>query len=193
MDGRGRMKVLAICGSQRIGSYNQKLLDFASQILTTLEIEVSPLSIAENLLPMFSQDILPTTEVASIVSKIGSQVVACDGVIISSPQINGSIPPILKNLVDWISSHRENEGDAQVFKHKVICLMGAARGDGTCLGGLAHLSAVFGHLGAVIVPQYYSVSQVEKVISDGGNISDEKVALGLKNYLSSFSSLLAKF
>ncbi len=188
-----RLKVLALCGSQRSGSYNQKLLEASSLVLANLGIEVSTLSTPKDTLPVFSHDISVSKATLDTVTGFRSQINAADGLIVCSPQVNGSIPPYLKNIIDWTVPPLQIEGAANVFKGKVICLLGAARGSSTCLGGLAHLSTVFGFLGAIIVPQYYGVSQAEKVLSDNGDIVDAKIAANLNNYLSSFHALLKKF
>ncbi len=187
------LKVLTLCGSQRSGSYNQKLLDASSLVLTNLGIVVSTLSISKDTLPVYSHDISVSKATLDTVTDLRSQIGAANGLIVCSPQFNGSIPPYLKNIIDWTAPPHQSEGATNVFKDKVICLLGAARGTSTCLGGLAHLSTVFGFLGSIIVPQYYGVSQAEKAMSDTGGIVDEKIAANLNNYLNSFHSLLKKF
>jgi chromate reductase len=185
-----RLKVLAVCGSRRTGSYNQKLLDVSIKILTNLGVEVSTLSLVIDALPVFSPDIRLTEINASIVKNIQSQITASSGLLICSPQYNGSIPPFLKNIIDWTAPHAMQEEFTSVFDKKIVCLMGAARNAATSLGGLAHLSSVFGHLGAIVVPQYYCMSHVEKLISDSGGILDIKTSANLEKYLKTFYSLL---
>ena len=185
-----KLKVLAVCGSRRAGSYNQKLVDASKEILANLGVEVSTLGLAIDALPVFSPDILLTEKTGSIVNNIQNQIAASSGLLICSPQYNGSIPPFLKNIIDWTAPHVMEENSTSVFDKKIVCLMGAARNAATSLGGLAHLSSVFGHLGAIIVPQYYSMSHVESLISDTGSILDIKIRENLEKYLNAFHSLL---
>jgi NAD(P)H-dependent FMN reductase len=163
------------------------------QVLASLGVDVTSLSIPTDRLPIFSHSMSIETETKNLIAAIRSQIVASDGLIVCSPQFNGSIPPFLKNLIDWISPPLHVDGNERVFKDKVVCLLGAARGQSTCLGGLAHLSSVFGYLGSVIVPQYYGISQIEKVISGTGDIVDAKIDASLKSYMNSFFSLLKRF
>jgi NAD(P)H-dependent FMN reductase len=158
---RDTLDVLAICGSQRAGSYNQKLLDISIKLLEDVNVKVSSLNIPSIALPVYSKDLLLEAENLDLIKSI-------------------SLPT-------------PSAEKGTVFSDKIVCLLGAARGQSSCLGGLAHLSTVFGYLGAVVVPQYLGISHAERAISESGEILDTKVAAGLRNYLNSFSSLLKKF
>ena len=190
---RDTLDVLAICGSQRAGSYNQKLLDISSKLLEDVNVKVSSLNIPSIALPVYSKDLLLEAENLDLIKSIKKQISSSSGFLVCSPQLNGSSPPFLKNLIDWISLPTPSAEKGTVFSDKIVCLLGAARGQSSCLGGLAHLSTVFGYLGAVVVPQYLGISHAERAISESGEILDTKVAAGLRNYLNSFSSLLKKF
>jgi chromate reductase len=190
---RDTLEVLAVCGSQRAGSYNQKLLDISIKLLEDIDVKVSSLDISSVVLPVFSTDVFLEKKNLDLIKSIRSKISSSSGLLVCSPQLNGSIPPFLKNLIDWISVPTQSAENGTVFNDKVVCLLGAARGHSSCLGGLAHLSTVFGYLGGIVVPQYLGISHAERAISESGDILDAKIAAGLKNYLNSFSSLLNKF
>jgi chromate reductase len=185
--------VLAICGSPRAESYNKKLLNFALARLNVLGVKSSTIEITNDKLPVFYPGIPVSKETGEIVDDLRNKVRTCNGVIICTPQVNGSIPPFLKNIIDWTTMPFEGQCANGVFKTKLVCLLGAAQGNSTCLGGLAHLATVFGHLGSVVVPQFYGVTRVETLFSSSGDIADAKTADGLQKYLESFSLLLKKF
>ncbi len=90
------MKILAISGSGRKGSYNRALLEAAKEMLpdnTTLEIfDVSKF-------PLFTQDIEhnPPADVKEFKEKIRNS----DAVLFATPEHNRSISAMLKNAIEW--------------------------------------------------------------------------------------------
>lgn len=51
---------------------------------------------------------------------------AADGLLIASPEYNGSLPGVLKNAIDWLS--RPPADIARVFRGKPLALLGATPG-----------------------------------------------------------------
>lgn len=92
-------RILAISGSIRTESFNTALLNaFGPLAPEGMTIEVFK-GIDE--LPHFNQDL--EADVPESVLRLREAVQAADGVIISTPEYNRSVPGVLKNALDWAS------------------------------------------------------------------------------------------
>ena len=91
-------KVLFIIGSLRKGSFNRQMAREAEKIIGD-RAEVSYLEYSD--LPYMNQDIeFPAPEK---VQRVRDAVKEADGIWIFTPEYNGNIPGVLKNLLDWLS------------------------------------------------------------------------------------------
>ena len=91
-------KILFIVGSLRKGSFNRQMARDAENIIGD-RAEVSYLEYSD--LPYMNQDIeFPAPEK---VQRVRDAVKEADGIWIFTPEYNGNIPGVLKNLLDWLS------------------------------------------------------------------------------------------
>jgi chromate reductase len=86
------------------------------------ELEILDLS----KLPFFNEDV-EAEGIPSVVSEFIDKLLQADGFLISTPEYNYSIPPVLKNAIDWAS-----RDERMPFKDKWVALMSASMGG---LGG----------------------------------------------------------
>ena len=94
-----RMRVLAISGSVRQGSYNTALLRAAAECSPDVEFVVWH-GLTE--IPPYDEDLdsLPRPRRSAC---FGRRSQGADAVLIATPEYNGSIPGALKNAFDWAS------------------------------------------------------------------------------------------
>ena len=94
------MRILAISGSLRRESYNTRLIRAASEFAPPgIELELYD-GLAS--LPPYDAD-LDAEPAPAAVRDLRERISAADGILISTPEYNGSIPGQLKNAVDWAS------------------------------------------------------------------------------------------
>ena len=100
-----RVRILAIPGSLRRGSQNRALLR-AAQELAPAGVEVRVFGL--NALPPYDGDV----EAAGFpepVRALHEAIRGADALLIATPEYNGSIPGVLKNVLDWASRpYRDN-------------------------------------------------------------------------------------
>jgi chromate reductase, NAD(P)H dehydrogenase (quinone) len=92
------MKIVAIVGSLRKGSYNRQLAEtIKERYLSKFDLEILDIGA----LPHFDQDIEnnPPESVIDFKRKVKE----ADGILIITPEYNWSIPGVLKNALDWLS------------------------------------------------------------------------------------------
>lgn len=93
-----KKKIVFIVGSLRKGSFNRQMAEYAAKQLKN-KAEVEFLEYRE--IPYMDQDIeYPAPEE---IKRVREHVFAADGLWIFSPEYNGGIPGVLKNLLDWLS------------------------------------------------------------------------------------------
>jgi len=92
------MQILAICGSLRAASTNQRLLA-AAQALIPHGVEMHVTSLVSRL-PLFNPDV-PADE-SPIVREWASEMKAADGIVVSTPEYARGYPGALKNAFDWL-------------------------------------------------------------------------------------------
>ena len=93
-------KILGISGSLRAGSFNTRLLASAAKAIpdgSSLEIG----SIRG--IPLYDGDLESASGLPESVQKLKAQVVACDGLLLVTPEYNNGIPGVFKNAIDWLS------------------------------------------------------------------------------------------
>jgi chromate reductase len=94
------MKVLAISGSLRSGSYNTTLLRAAAEVAPE-DVEVVVYDGLKAIPPYDEED---DTELApAAVAEFRDALAGADAILFATPEYNGSIPGALKNALDWAS------------------------------------------------------------------------------------------
>lgn len=94
-----KIHLIALNGSLRKKSYNLMALQYLQSHLpenVTMEI----LDLAQ--IPFFNEDV-EAEGVPEIVRDFKEKVEAAQGILLATPEYNYSIPPVLKNALDWIS------------------------------------------------------------------------------------------
>lgn len=91
-------KILLIAGSLRKQSFNRQLAEKIAQIIGE-RADVSFLEYAD--VPFFNQD--KEFPVPPPVARVRKQFQDADGIWICTPEYNGAVPGVLKNLLDWVS------------------------------------------------------------------------------------------
>lgn len=91
--------VILAVGSFRKGSFNQTLADYIKSSFEKQGVTAEFLDYAD--VPMFNQDTeYPAPQ--SVVS-VRSQVEKADALFLVTPEHNGALPAVLKNVLDWLS------------------------------------------------------------------------------------------
>lgn len=97
------MKLLMLAASLRMDSCNKKLITVSAQIAKKQGITVDLADFSEFSTINYNADIQTTTGFPKEVTNFVARLEASDGLVISSPEYNFSIPGHLKNLIDWVS------------------------------------------------------------------------------------------
>lgn len=159
------MKIIALVGSIRKESYNQKITEFIQQrYAEKLEIEIYPL----NDIPIFNQD--QELDPPAIVKDLKDKILASEGVLIATPEYNHSIPGVLKNVLDWTSRGEK------VLDHKPVMVVGASMGALGTIRAQIHLRQILQAAGVknLLLPgNEVLIGAVHTKVDEAGNLTDE--------------------
>jgi chromate reductase len=157
------MRILAVSGSLRAGSYNSALARAAADVAPAgVEVEFYD-RLGE--LPLFDAD-LETVE-PEPVRDLRERIARADAVLFVTPEYNGSIPAALKNAVDWASRPR----GAAALLNKKVAVAGASTGQYGALWAQRDLRRVLGIAGARVVCPDLPVSRAQDACDEDGGPS----------------------
>ncbi len=96
-------RILVFSGSIRANSVNSRLAGTITKALADAGAEAKNISLADYEMPIYDGDLEQENGVPESAVKLGKLISEHDGVIVVSPEYNGSISPLLKNTLDWMS------------------------------------------------------------------------------------------
>lgn len=190
------VKILAFAGSARKDSFNKKLVQIAAEGARQAGADVTVLDLKDYPLPIMDEDYESENGMPDNASKIKKMMIESDGFLISAPEYNSSITPLLKNVIDWTSrSESEDEPSKRATKDKIAVLMSASPGGLGGLRGLVHARSILESIGTIVLPNQRAVGQAGKAFDEKCNLKDEKqqkAVEGLGKELFDFISKIKK-
>nr|WP_321455168.1 NAD(P)H-dependent oxidoreductase [uncultured Cohaesibacter sp.] len=172
-----QIRLLCLAGSTRSGSFNQLLAGAMAKELSLLEMDVTFLSLQDYPLPLFNADDEAGSGLPENAVKLAKMLASHDAVFIASPEYNGSLTPLLKNTLDWIS--RVPKTGRSPFTDPVYAIGSASPGKFGGMRSLAHLRDILSALGALVIPEQLSISMAHQAFDEKGNLSNDRDSMFL--------------
>lgn len=174
--------ILGISGSLRAGSYNTALLRAATRLMPAGSVlEVATLGG----IPLYDGDVESKDGLPAAVLALKERIVACDGLLLVTPEYNNSIPGVFKNAIDWLSRPPADIG--RVFGGRPVAVIGASPGG---FGTILAQDAWWPILRTLGTRPWFGgrlmVSRAGQVFDAGGELADEKVRGQLQQFLQGF-------
>ena len=167
--------LLLVPGSQRVESYNARLLKHLSVRLRGC-CTVDLLAPEHVDLPLFNQDLETDPDVLRRVAAVHRRFAASHGVIVATPEYNGQLPPYLKNLVDWVSRLAYIEaGRTNPFVDRPVLLCSASTGWSGGALAIPPARALFGYVGCVVIGDTIGIPHASHAWTGDGFAFDEVV------------------
>lgn len=179
------LHILAVPGSLRRGSWNQRLLSAA--------VENAPDAVTvtgfDDLgsVPLFNEDL--EADVPEPVRSFRQRVSEADGVLIATPEYNQSIPGVVKNAVDWLS----RPYGASCLIGKPAAVIGATTGPWGTRIAQKELRHTLWATDALVLPDPpMYVREVATLFDDAGRLTDERTRKALTGLLAAFSNFIRR-
>ena len=154
-------KILAFSGSTRRDSWNRKLIQAAVDATRAAGGDVTLIDLADYPLPIYNGDLEDKDGLPDNALRLKALFKEHDALLISSPEYNSSVPPLLKNTIDWVTREWQGESGLVPYQNKVAAIMSASPGS---LGGmrmLPHLRQILNALGVLVLPGQFSLSHAD--------------------------------
>jgi chromate reductase, NAD(P)H dehydrogenase (quinone) len=161
-------KIAGIAGSLRHGSYNRMLLDAAAQLLAS-DGEVTVFDLLDRV-PPFSED-WEADPAPLAVAQLRQLIASADGLLIATPEYNGSMPGQLKNALDWASRPR----DAAALQGKPTAVISASPGARGGAGAADDLRKVLVVAGASVMAATLAVPRAFAQFGPDGQLADPEL------------------
>jgi len=180
---REPVSFLVFSASLRAGSFNTTLARVAAG---TIEkhggtVDLAAMSAFDS--PSYSQE-AQAQGFPPGATELRRRIDANDGFVIASPEYNGSMPGLLKNVIDWVSRFR-----LQPFNGKHALLLSASPSMAGGNRGLWTLRVPLEHLGSRVYPDMFSLAQAHQAFDAQGKIGNQQLADRLDQTIAGFMDL----
>jgi len=141
---------LIISGTNRRESFTLRIAEIYQSILIKKKIDAA-------LLSLVGLDLLERNP--SVLDLEKKWLIPAEKYIFISPEYNGSIPGVLKCLIDVSDSRK-------VWKGKKALLTGVSKGRAGNLRGMDHLTGIMHYVGTVVHPNKLPISIVDTLFNE---------------------------
>lgn len=162
-------RILAFSGSARRESLNKKLLSVAVQATRDAGAEVTLIDLNEYALPLYDGDLEDAKGLPENATKLIALIKAHGGLLIASPEYNSTLPPLLKNALDWCT-----RGEGNPFTGKVAAVVSASPSAFGGVRSLLQARHLLLHLGCHVVPAQCTLPKAHEAFDEGGRLKDPR-------------------
>jgi chromate reductase len=166
-------KIIAIAGSLRTQSFNAVLAKIAGKSAMYAGAEVEVLNLSDYDIPLFNED-LEKQQTPKGVQQLKAKIREANGLLVVSPEYNGSISGVFKNALDWLSRTEADQKPA--FRDTTVALLSTSPGGLGGLRGLNHVRDIFVGMGSLVLSNQIAIGSAYQAFNEAGELTDESVA-----------------
>lgn len=176
-------RILVFAGSIRTGAYSGRTADAAQKELAVQGAEVTRISLADYPLPIMDEDLEREKGLPENALKLARLIAAHDALLVCTPEYNGSIPPLLKNTIDWVSRVRRDNGrPLSPYPGKVAGICSSSEGSFAGVRSANHLRAVLVRVGMEVISPEVSVPRGGEAFEDDGSFREERLRKAMARF-----------
>jgi len=167
-------KLIFFAGSTRKDSFNKKLAKAAHDKAKSMGADVTYIDLKDYSAPIFCEDYEAENGMPQTIQDLKKLFIAHDGFLLACPEYNASMPPLVKNTLDWMS--RPGEDHSNCFQGKVSAIMAASLGG---LGGMRMLPGLrllltnIAMQGTCVVPKQFSLANAGQAFDEQGRLKGD--------------------
>jgi len=172
-------KILFFAGSARKDSVNKRLAHQAYRLAKEKGADATFIDLRDYPMPIYDGDLEDESGLPENAIKLKQLFAEHKGLFIASPEYNSSFPPLLKNVLDWISrKHEADEPPLVAYQGKIAALAATSAGQFGGLRGLVPLRMLLGNIQVTVLPNQLAVPFYDKAFNaDGELVNENAVAM----------------
>lgn len=167
-------RLLAFAGSLRQQSYNRRLVRVLAAGTAAAGGSTTVIDLKDYALPLYDGDI-EAAGMPAPVRALQALFAQHDGLLIATPEYNGSLPALVKNTLDWVSRPLEDGSPGTItMRGKPAGICAASPGP---LGGIRCLIVLrdaLAKLGYWVAPAQVAVGRADTAFDAGGDLADPR-------------------
>lgn len=175
------MKIFALAGALRAGSFNRSLLKLAAADAQAAGAETEVGDFRDYCPPHYDGDVEAASGLPPEARALIAKIEWADGIILASPEYNRSIPGPLKNALDWVSRAKPYR-----LTGKPVLMIGATSGKVGCINGFAALRITLEFQAAKVYAESYGLSGGGTAFTPEGQFVDAAEAAKLNAIVTAF-------
>ena len=177
----GMMTLLV--GTNRPGSNTRKVAAHIEEIYRELKTPLQVLDLAQLPPEIFH----PSSygEKPKSFAPFADGVLESSGLVVVTPEYNGSLPGVLKYFIDMLKF-------PESFEQRPVCFVGLAAGMWGALRPVEQLQAIFGYRNAYIFPERVFLPKINDLLDANGRITDSEIVDRLREQQKGFIEFVRK-
>jgi chromate reductase, NAD(P)H dehydrogenase (quinone) len=175
--------IVIISGTNRPGSNTRKVTTHVQAAYQALGVKTTVLDLAE----MPPEIFLPSSygEKPASFKRFTDAVLGADGLVMVTPEYNGSLPGVLKYFIDMLPF-------PESFEHRPVSFVGLAAGVWGALRPVEQLQMIFGYRNAYIFPERVFMPGIGKLLDENGQFTNPEMAERIKKQAEGFKGFVEK-
>ena len=154
--------ILIISGTNLPNSNTRKITTHVEKAYAALGVPAKVLDLADLPPEIFLPSAYEKTPASF--QKFIDAILGADGLVVVTPEYNGSIPGALKYFIDMLPF-------PESFEHRPVCFVGLAVGMWGALRPVEQLQAIFGYRNGHIFPERVFMPGVGKLLNEAGQFT----------------------
>ena len=178
-----RSVITMVVGTNRPGSRARAVSKHVEEIYRDLGVKLTTLDLAN--LPPEIFDPKSYDETPASFAPFQQGVSNANGLVIVTPEYNGSVPGILKYFIDMLEF-------PESFERRPVCFVGVAKGMWGALRPVEQLQAIFGYRNGYIYPERVFMPGVDKLLDDKERLKDSSLIERLRKQATGYVEFVEK-
>jgi chromate reductase, NAD(P)H dehydrogenase (quinone) len=175
--------IVLLSGTNRPGSNTRKVTAAIEAIYQELGVPHRVLDLHDLPPELFSPDAYAAKPPAF--TRFSQAILDASGVVIVTPEYNGSFPGVLKLFIDHLKFPESFEG-------RPVCFVGLAAGMWGALRSVEQIQAIFGYRNAHLFPQRVFMPGINNSIDAQGRFVNADLTVRLREQADGFVSFVEK-
>jgi NAD(P)H-dependent FMN reductase len=188
-------KILAFAGSARSASWNKQLVRVAAYDARTAGADVTLIDLRDFPMPIYDGDEEERDGIPQAALAFRELMLDHQGLLIASPEYNGSVSALLKNALDWCSRPAMGQDGLAPFRGKTVALLAASVSPFGGVRSLSHLRGIMSKMGSHVLADEILVPFAPQAFDAQGALTNDMVkkllALQVANLVATLTRLHA--